>query len=195
MKHRRRVFLGAVLFLLIPAVACPAQVPDAARQIAEAVLPAPVELRDGAAVLGYDADEHLVTLREGSNDLICLADRPGDERFHAACYHASLEPYMARGRALSAEGIDSRESFRIRHEEADAGALPMPSEPAAVYNVAVALENFNPKTATVTLFAVYIPYATPATTGLSERPGPPGTPWIMRPGTASAHIMIVPPNP
>ena len=194
---RRPCRLGGLLLgvaVLLTTAPCAAQGAPPEEQIAGALLPAPEELRAGATVLGYDAGGHLVTLREGTNDLICLADQPGDDRFHAACYHAALEPYMARGRELKAQGVDAQESFRIRHAEADAGTLPMPSEPAAVYNVALALETFDPATATVTLYAVYMPYATQTSTGLPERPGPPGTPWIMRPGTASAHIMLVPPR-
>ncbi|MDX1548597.1 MAG: hypothetical protein R3247_16495 [Rhodothermales bacterium] len=190
--HVGGLLLGVAV--LLTSVPCAAQGAPPEDQIAGALLPAPEALRAGATVLGYDAVGALVTLREGTNDLICLADLPGDDRFHAACYHAALEPYMARGRELKAQGVDAQESFRIRHAEADAGTLPMPSEPAAVYNVALSLETFDPATATVTLYAVYMPYATQSSTGLPERPGPPGTPWIMRPGTASAHIMLVPPR-
>jgi hypothetical protein len=40
---------------------------------------------------------------------------------------------------------------------------------------------------------IYIPYATAESTGLPAKPGSPGMPWIMNPGTARAHIMIDPP--
>ena len=183
-----------IVGLLVPVVGCQAQVQNADEQIAGAVLPAPEEARDGVMVYGYDVNGNLVTIREGANDLICIADKPGDERFHAACYHVSLEPYMARGRELRAEGVDRQESFRIRHEEADAGALAMPTAPAAVYNVSMPLDEFDPATATVGLYALYIPHATQANTGIPERPSGPGAPWIMRAGTPSAHIMISPPG-
>jgi hypothetical protein len=41
---------------------------------------------------------------------------------------------------------------------------------------------------------IYIPYATPESTGLPAKPGAPGMPWIMNPGTHRAHIMIDPPK-
>jgi hypothetical protein len=41
------------------------------------------------------------------------------------------------------------------------------------------------------LFVVYIPFATAATTGLTEKPVV-GAPWIMFAGTPKAHIMFVP---
>ncbi len=190
-----RIPLLLAVILFVPVAGCKAQVPDAGRQIAEAVSPLPEDLRAGAAVMGYTADGTLVPIREGTNDLICLADKPGDEGFHAACYHKALEPYMARGRELRAEGADGAQSLEIRHKEADAGTLKMPDVPAAVYNRYG--KSYDPETDTVEdegrLYAVYMPYATGETTGLPMRPAGPGAPWIMRPGTASAHIMISPP--
>ncbi|MFQ5572273.1 MAG: hypothetical protein ACE5G0_21565 [Rhodothermales bacterium] len=189
--------LVATLGILIPSLGCQAQVSNAEQQIGGAVSAAPADLRDGATVLGYADDGTLVTIREGTNDLTCLADNPTDDRFHAACYHNSLEPYMKRGRELRAEGITGQESLRMRHEEADADKLEMPSAPAAVYNLSGSLDIFDPETGTVTggspFYAVYIPYATAESTGLPTSAGP-GVPWIMRPGTASAHIMIIPPK-
>ena len=49
---RLTIGLSIVMFA---AIAAAADVPSAQVQIAGAVLAAPVELRDGAAVLGYDA--------------------------------------------------------------------------------------------------------------------------------------------
>ncbi len=194
MRRFRFSALMVIFGILLPALGCQAQISNADEQIAGAVLPVPEDMRDGARVLGYDDEGQLVTLRQGDNDLICLADKPGDDQFHAACYHKSLEPYMVRGRELRAEGVDRQESFRIRHEEAEAGTLEMPSEPAAVYNLGGPLESFDPETAQVGLYALYIPYATQASTGIPERPSAPGAPWLMRAGTPSAHIMISPPN-
>ncbi len=186
-----RILLAICVFAPL---GCSAQIPDADQQVADAVLAAPEELRDGARVYGYDNAGNLLPLRDGTNDLTCLADQPGDERFHVACYHNSLEPYMARGRALRAEGIQGQESLDIRHKEANAGTLVMPTAPAAVYNVGGELETFDATQARVSLYALYIPYATQESTGLPERPAAPGAPWIMRPGTPSAHIMIAPPE-
>jgi len=48
-------------------VAIAAAVPSAQVQIAGAVLAAPMELREGAAVLGFDAQGGRVQIREGKN--------------------------------------------------------------------------------------------------------------------------------
>ena len=57
---------------------------------------------------------------------------------------------------------------------------------------------FDPATGTIAdpylRWVIYTPFATPETTGLPIRPVP-GGPWLMFPGTPTAHIMISPPKP
>jgi len=175
-----------------------AEVPPPEQQIAAALQAAPAERREGAQVLGWNADGVVVTLREGTNDLVCLADDPSDDRFSVACYHESLEPYMRRGRELRAEGVtDGEQRLKRRWEEADAGTLKMPEAPATLY--VLTGSGYDPATDTVAdpylRFVVYTPYATAESTGLSSQPIAEGAPWIMFPGTAGAHIMISPPRP
>jgi hypothetical protein len=173
------------------------EVADGAAQIAAAVTAAPADLRAGAAVRGSTAAGDLVLLRAGSNELVCLADQPGDGRFQVACYHRDLEPYMRRGRELRAQGVSGPDSFEVRHAEIDAGTLAMPRQPTMVYNLGGDEEMHDAATGAVDeaagrrVDAVYTPYATEASTGLSSSPPAPGAPWIMRPGTPTAHIMIV----
>lgn len=159
--------------------------------VASAVLAAPEPLREGAEVRGWTADDRLVTLREGSNGIICLADRPDEEGFAAACYHESLEPFMARGRELSRQGVTGPERNRTRWEEIEAGTLSMP-EAAMVYNLRFADQEFDPATTDPAtggrLHALYMPGATAESTGLPAQPGE--GPWLMLPGTPQAHVMI-----
>ena len=195
MSKRSLYIVALMVGMMAPVVGCEAQVPNPELQIAGAVQALPDELRDGASVLGYDTSGQLVSVREGTGDMICLADDPNQEGFRVACYHQSLEPYMARGRELRAEGMGG-ESIMVRHKEANEGTLAMPAEPAMVYNLWGA--SFDLETGTVsesgTLYAVYIPNATAESTGLPTSAVGPGVPWIMRPGTPSAHIMISGPS-
>ncbi len=85
---------------VLASVAIAAEVPSAKVQIAGAVLAAPMELREGAAVLGFDAQGGRVQIREGTNELICLATDPAKTAFEVDCYHKDLEPFMARRREL-----------------------------------------------------------------------------------------------
>ena len=182
-------------------VAAPAEevvaVDNAAAQIAAAVTAAPADRRDAAAVRGYTSEGELVLLRAGANELVCLADTPGDDRFQVTCYHVALEPYMSRGRELRAEGVTGPDSFDVRHAEIEAGTLAMPLEPTMVYNLGGAESMHDPATGAVAedygrrVHAVYTPYATEASTGLPTTPPQAGAPWIMRPGTPTSHIMVV----
>ena len=49
-----------------------AQTPPPAQQIAAALAAAPPSDRDGATVFGFAADGSMTTLRQGTNELICL---------------------------------------------------------------------------------------------------------------------------
>ena len=108
----------------------------AAQQIAAAVLPLPQEFRADARVLGYQAGRRgLVPLREGKGPFTCLAADPAAKEFHVACYHQSLEPFMARGRALRASGVTGDQVDTVRFAEVRAGKLSMPSHPASLYQL------------------------------------------------------------
>ncbi|RPI29105.1 MAG: hypothetical protein EHM61_02790 [Acidobacteria bacterium] len=172
-----------------------ANIPPAAQQIAAAIQAAPEERRDGAAVLGYDGEGKLATLRKGTNDLICLADQPGDKSFSVACYHKDLEPYMARGRELLQQGIQGKARNEYRWREVEEGKLKMPREPRLLY--VLSGSGFDPASGTVKdaylRWVIYLPFATPESTGLSTSSAP-GKPWLMDAGTAGAHIMISPPK-
>jgi hypothetical protein len=164
-----------------------------AQQIAAATAAAPADFRAGAAVLGYDAGKKLVKLREGTNDMVCLASNPDAPQFHVACYHKGLEPFMARGRSLRAEGVKGEQVDTVRFKEIAAGTLKMPTTPSALYTLTGPPTSFDAATGKVTgarwLYVVYIPGATTASTGLTDKPAP-GVPWIMFPGTPKAHIMF-----
>jgi hypothetical protein len=189
----RELLAGVLALALGSGTAC-AQVPPAPQQIAAALLAAPKELRGDATVLGYTAERKLVTLRKGSGPMICLASNPKEEQFHVACYHRSLEPFMARGRALRAAGVTGDRVDSVRFAEVRAGKLAMPRV-AMLYSLTGPGGSFDPASGTAPkakpLYVVYLPNATAASTGLSAEPVE-GGPWIMFPGTPKAHIMLEP---
>ncbi|MCY3929427.1 MAG: hypothetical protein OXG81_14265 [Acidobacteria bacterium] len=199
MQNRTTTFAVTIVAMALAGLASPsaaAEPGDAAAQLAAAIQAAPDDRRDGARVLGWTDDGKVVELRAGSNDLVCLAARPGDAQWSVACYHESLEPFMARGRELLAQGIEGQERIAIREREIAEGKLPMPREPRTMY--VLHGSGFDAPTGEVSdaylRWVIYTPYATPESTGLTTRPVP-GAPWLMAPGTAGAHIMINPPRP
>ncbi len=190
---RLAVYLAPVVFaaktLMAQQPAATAIAP-AAEQIAAAVTALPEDMRAGATVLGYVTSGKLVTIREGKNDMICLAQEPGAKSFHSACYHKSMDPFMARGRMLRQQGVTGAQVDTVRFAEVKSGKIKMPEQPAMLYQIFGG--TFDPATAKVTggnsLYVTYIPFATPESTGISAKPTDKG-PWIMFPGTPKAHIM------
>jgi hypothetical protein len=177
------------------ATAGPTTPPSAEQQIAAAVLAAPEDMRADATVLGYAPDGHFTMLRQGRGGLTCLASDPKSDRFHVACYHRSLEPFMARGRALRAHGVTGDRVDSVRFAEVRSGKLRVPRHPAVLYSLTGPPDSFDPATGTAPkaepLFVVYVPFATGKSLGLSTTPVD-GAPWIMHPGTPKAHIMFQP---
>lgn len=190
--------LHVLLALLVLSLTAVAQTtPSAEDQIAATIQAAPEELRAGATVLGYGADGKLTELRKGSNELICLASDPKATRFSAACYHKDLEPFMARGRELAAQGITGgARNDNYRWKEIKEGKLKMPKEPRMLY--VLSGKGYDAATGKVTdgsvRWVIYVPYATAESTGLSTK-SKRGEPWLMDAGTPGAHIMITPPAP
>jgi hypothetical protein len=197
MKHHLCALLSV---LVVPAVvqaqASAAAPPAPAQQIAAAVLALPQEFRADARVLGYaTGSRELTTLRQGKGPFTCLASEPGAQQFLVACYHPSLEPFMARGRALRASGVRGDGVDSVRFAEARSGKLAMPTGAAALYSLFGAPDAYDAATNTVrdarSLYVIHMPGATAASTGVSTRPAT-GTPWLMFAGTPKAHIMFQP---
>ena len=183
------------LTVLLASTVAAADIPSPEVQIASAILAAPPDLRDGAAVLGYNPQGELVRLREGKNELVCLANDSSKNRFSVACYHRDLEPYMARGRELLAQKVTGQKRDDVRWKEVAEGKLSMPREPRTLY--VLTGNGFDTSSGKVTdaylRWVIYVPFATTETTGLSTKASD-SAPWLMHPGTAGAHIMINPPK-
>jgi hypothetical protein len=190
--------LLAVLLLAAQAASAADGAPaDVEARIAAAVAPAPPALRETATVYDWTADGELTLLRQGTGELICLADDPRDERFHVACYHRDLDAFMARGRELRAAGKERDELQKSREEEIEAGTLAMPKGPTALYSLTGKPGTFDPASGRLAegtrVSVIYIPFATEASTGLPPEPVSPGGPWLMSAGKPWAHIMVVQP--
>ncbi|WP_324027872.1 hypothetical protein QSV08_07965 [Maribacter sp. BPC-D8] len=163
--------------------------------IATALMAAPAESRATSKVIGYNMAGEFVTLKEGDSEYIVLADDPKKDGFNAACYHKDLDAFMARGRALRAEGKSADEIFAIREAEVKSGKIKItPGSTLHIYygpNTVYDVETSKVDGARLR-YVIYTPFATSASIGLPETPSAPNHPWIMNPGTHRAHIMISP---
>jgi len=163
-------------------------------QIKTALMAVPDDYKAGATVYGYDANGNFITLQNGTNDYIALADDPKTAQFSTAAYHKDLDPFMARGRELKSQGKGFKEIFDIREAEVRAGKLKMPDKATlCVFSGEVNAETMEIEKPYVR-YVFYIPFATGESTGLPTTPTPPGHAWLMDPGTHRAHIMITPPK-
>jgi len=194
---KRLILITALFYGIIGAESTEAQsaaIPTLNQQIAAAVSAAPVPMQEDAAVLGFDSSGELTTLRKGLNELVCLADDPADDRFHVACYHQDLEPFMTRGRELKAEGHTTNDVREIRQKEIESSDLLMPEKPMSLYSLTGDADAWDYETGTLQsarpLYVVYVPYATVESTGISTTPASEGAPWLMNPGKPWAHIMV-----
>lgn len=191
----RRIALAALALASSISAQAPtasAPLPTVDQQIAASVLALPNDLRADATVMGYRTTGKLETLRAGKNGMNCLALFAVESSFHVACYHDGMEPFMARGRELRAQGVKGTGVDSVRMAEVKSGKLPMPKM-AAMYQIFGGPKAWDAATGKIsdaqTLLVVYIPDATAASTGLSPVPARVG-PWIMFPGTPKAHIML-----
>lgn len=185
--------LLSALFALL--FSCSGQeIPNKEFQLNTAVLAAPEHQRQEATILGFDKDGNVIVLKEGTNEMVCLADNPAKEGFSVAAYHKSLEPYMMRGRELRKGGMDEKQIFDKREEEVKAGTLNMPDKTTLYVTIGEINADTGEPENLYTRYVIYIPYATEETTGMPLSPIAPGGPWIMNPGTHRAHIMINPPR-
>ena len=128
------------------AIAQPTQVPPASQQIAAAVLPLPEVMREHATVLGYAPDLSLVTLREGTNGMVCTASRPGDAEFDVRCYHESFMPVVRRMRDLHSRGVKDDEIYRTIDAEVKAKKLAIPDHLAAGHRMLGPISAYQPAT-------------------------------------------------
>lgn len=169
-----------------------AALPTVEQQIAASVLALPAPMQAGATVMGYRSAGKLEVLRAGKNGMTCLALFAVEKNFHVACYHDGMEPFMARGRELRAQGVKDPQVDSVRFAEVASGKIKMPKM-AALYQIFGKADSWDAATGKVsnasTLLVVYVPGATAESSGLSPIPTKIG-PWIMYPGTPKAHIMI-----
>lgn len=192
-----RILIGCLVAVIMGwshPVSAQMNIPSPEKQIMAAVSPAPADMKDGATVLGYNSEGKLITLREGTNELICLADDPNVDRFHVSCYFEEMEPFMIRGRELRAEGLSREEVMATRKQEIESGEIPWPDKPMALYSLSGSQDGYDYSSdqlqSASPLYVVYVPYATQESTGIATTPASEGAPWLMNPGEPWAHIMI-----
>src|SRR5215203_83403 len=146
-RHTMKRLFAFLLVAVIPSfIYAQKTIPPADIQIKSAVLSAPANKRDSAAVYGYSSSGEWTMLRKGLNEMICLADDPNQPGFSVSCYHKDLEPFMQRGRELKKIKKSGEEIFNTRENEAKEGKLQMPKQPTSLFVYSAKDEDFNAQT-------------------------------------------------
>ena len=183
--NRIALFVVSGLVLAGPALLT-AQSVDLSDPVATAVLPLPADFRDDATVIDR-ANE--TVLRRGRNGFTCLTDVPGNAGLSVQCHPTAIEPYLRRGRELSAEGIRGAEQRGVLAAEVRTGRLYLPAG-AMLRNISgtINVETGVPDSVRV-WSELLLPFANTAELGIPDSDQ--GLdPWMMRPGDVGTHVMV-----
>ena len=153
-----------------------------AETIEKALMAAPRNLKEGAAVIKFKADGTYDTLKPGTNRLVCYdrSGQPGQQPFAVQCTSVANIPRVAQN--LKFEAMPEKGKKELEAAEKD-GTRVKPEYGSVWYHVMGA-----DKDHTRTHMTIAIPGATTQTTGLPDNAKQGGV-WIMNAGTTTAHIM------
>ena len=149
------------------------------------LLAAPAPLKEGATVVKWNPDHTYVTLRKGTNRLVCYERpvAPGGQPFSVEC--TSIANLERVAQSLKTETIADPKERQAAFEALEkAGKWTKPEFGSIFYNLTGADQATARSHATIAM-----PGATMQTLGLPES-GTQGGAWIMNAGTSAAHIMM-----
>ena len=159
------------------------------QKIAEAVAPLPADLQADATVYTYDPDTgDRITLRQGSNQVECQPPNPASE--NTICQNVLGATQRDLSAKLRAEGKSGQEIQAAIAAAREAGDIPERAFGQMSYFL-----RHNDQQIKL-LWVMSVPGATPESIGVSTQSqrnnalAGQGRPWLMRPGTPGAHIMI-----
>ena len=168
------------------------------QQVAALQLPLPDSLRAGATLIGVNAARRRVTLRRGTNDLVCTIFVPGEDTFDVRCYQQSFMPVIDARWEHAAAGASFVDTQRDLNAAIAAKTIVLPDHPTAGYRMLGPARAFDATTARASKEierweSIHIPYRTASELGLpSEEQG--GSLFVMAGGSHWAHVMIMHPN-
>ena len=162
------------------------------QSIAAAVLPLPEVLRGEAEVVELDDAGQPKVIRKGTNGMVCMADKPGDDEFDVRCYQKDFIPVVYRAYQLrSGEKVAA---------EIKAGKLKLSTRPTAGYRCFGPANAYDSSTNRVTADiecwqSIHFPFQTSREIGLPDEADIPErlqrtVPYVMSSGKYWSHVMI-----
>jgi hypothetical protein len=171
-----------LLAVIVVSTCAAAQAPDAA--IETALLAAPANLREGAAVIKWKSDYTYETLRKGTNRLVCY-DRTGfpeQQPFSVECTSIANLERVAQNLKFESVGDKVRTQAMVDAAEKD-GTRVKPEYGSVWYHIIGPDREHAHAHLTIA-----VPGATAQSLGLPDN-NKQGTVWIMNGGTSTAHLM------
>lgn len=174
-----------VLFVLgVLAVSTSTFAQTPAEAIEKALAPAPRQMKEGAAVIKFKADNTFDTLKPGTNRLVCYdrSGEPGQQPFAVQCTSVANLPRVAQNRKFEAMTDKAAKQAALDAAEKD-GTRAKP-EYGSVWLTMNGADREHARIHTT----IAVPGATTQSTGLPSDNKQGGV-WIMNAGTSTAHLM------
>jgi hypothetical protein len=162
-----------------------AQAPASPDALEKALTPAPRQMKEGATVIKWKADNTYDTLRKGTNRLVCY-DRsgdPGQQPFSVQCTSIANLDRVAQNRKF--EAIADRTARQAAIDAAEKDGTRVKPEFGSVWLTMNAPDKDHARVHTT----IAVPGATTQSMGLPDNNKQGGI-WIMNAGTSTAHLMI-----
>ena len=171
-----------VLGVLAVSASALAQAP--AEAIEKALSAAPRNMKEGAAVIKFKADNTYDTLKPGTNKMVCYdrSGEPGQQPFAVQCTSVANLARVAQNRKFEAMADKTARAAALEAAEKD-GTRVKP-EYGSVWLTMNGADKEHARIHTT----VAVPGATTASTGLPSDNKQGGV-WIMNAGTSTAHLM------
>jgi hypothetical protein len=176
----KRNILSLLGMLVVSAPAFAQTTPEMERALAAA----PRNLREGATVIKWKADNTYETLKKGTNRLVCYdrSGEPGRQPFAVQCTSVGNLERVAQNRKF--EAMADKTARQAALDAAEANGTRVKPEYGSVW-----LDMNGPDQEHARIHTtIAVPGATTQSTGLPDNPKQGGS-WIMNAGTTTAHIM------
>jgi hypothetical protein len=145
---------------------------------------APRQMREGATVIKWNADNTYETLKKGTNKLVCYdrTGEPGVQPFAVQCTSLANLDRVAQNRKFAA--TTDKVARKALIDAAEANGTRVKPEYGSVWLSMSGPDKEHARIHTT----IAVPGATTQSTGLPDNPKQGGV-WIMDAGTSTAHLM------
>jgi uncharacterized lipoprotein NlpE involved in copper resistance len=174
-----------VLFVLgVLAVSTSAFAQTTAETIDRALAAAPRQMKEGATVIKWKADNSYETLKKGTNRLACYdrSGEPGQQPFAVQCTSIANLDRVAQNRKF--EAMSDKAVRQAALDAAEKDGTRVKPEYGSVWLTMNGADQAHARIHTT----IAVPGATTQSTGLPDNNKQGGV-WIMNAGTTTAHLM------